>query len=153
MENPLLYVLPPFIEEVETHFTMETINYEYGASINEYGDREVVDVSREFEVCVTIPKISFLDWVETLCSLHKFAVETEHLYTKQIIPYTPHDSPVWGYFYEVRGNLLFYGQTYLDQDKVRIYMYFIEDFNYYVLLRLLSHHDKLMIRNKESVGT
>ncbi|MFB5268123.1 hypothetical protein ACE41H_15250 [Paenibacillus enshidis] len=147
MENTKLYLLPPLNEGVKVTFTMETFNYEYGSELDDYGDREVVDVSREFSIQAVVPKISFLDWIETLCSLRNNQVTTTHLYTKQIIPYTPDDSAVWAYFNQVKGNLLTNGYRYDNQYKVRIYMYFIEEFNYFVLLRLLTHHDKVTLRS------
>lgn len=141
MNVPKLNILPISTEYVETYINMETINYSYGTDVDENGDREVVDVSREYIVLVKVPRISFLNWVETLCSLQKNGVSSAHIYTKELVPYKPHSSPAWGYFDQVRNNLLSNGYKHPNDCKVRIYIYLIEDFNYFAVLRLLSHQD------------
>jgi hypothetical protein len=148
MNEGMIKVLPAFNDLIETMITMETITYEYGHGIDEFGDREVVDVSRKYKVLLQVPRITFMDWVETLCSLKNNGVSTTHLYTKQIVSYKPHDSDVWGYFDDVRGNLLTNGSYRMD--KVRIFVYFIKEFNYYVVLRLLSHHDQVTYTTTKS---
>lgn len=132
----LYNILPPLIEGIEACFNMETINYEYSSNVDEFGEREIIDVSRVYQVKMNVPKISFIEWIETLCALKKHDVVTTHLYAQDILPY---DDPLWGYFNQVKGNLLTNGHTLRNQDKVRMYLYYIDDFKYFVIIRLLSH--------------
>ncbi|OXS73041.1 hypothetical protein B1B04_13845 [Lysinibacillus sp. KCTC 33748] len=141
MNELALNILPPQIKTVDTHFAMEVLRYEYGWEVDEYGDREIVDTSNSYKVKAKVPRISFLEWIDTLCNLKYNGVLATHLYTRELLPYVSLDSSVWKYFDQVEGNLLTNGSTYRNADKVRIYVYFIEEFNHFVILRLLSHHD------------
>lgn len=140
MDESLLYLLPATVNETDVNFKVE--KYEYRSYLNEYGEEEVFDVELKFDVNTQVPIISFLEWIETLEKLRKSGVSTIHVYVKKIEMYTPENITMWGNFTEVHDNLLTNGYSNLSDDrKLRIYMYYIEEFNYYVLLRLLSHHD------------
>jgi hypothetical protein len=150
LQKPKLNILPPLKDTIETFVEMETINYEYGSSVDEYGDREVIDVSRTYTMSVSVPEITFLDWVLTLCRLKDEGVATSHIYSQQIMPYAPQHISFWGYYNDVRGNLLSNGTTYRDVDKVRMYIYLIKEFNYFAVLRIHSHQDIVTYSINES---
>ncbi|KQN97003.1 hypothetical protein [Paenibacillus sp. Leaf72] len=135
--NEILNILPSSLHHITTQFKMETFNYEYDSSGDD--DREVIDKERKYIVKMPVPVISFYDWVETLICLNHNKISFSYEYAKDFIPYEPHT--LWRYFDCVKDNLISNGSQLSSKDKFRLYVYYIEEFNYYLLIRLESHHD------------
>lgn len=138
-----LNVLPPTLEVIETYITMTVIKYEYGREVDEFGEREVVDTEHSYNAKVKVPRITFDEWIDTLCNLKNNNVLEIHSYTKELIPFGPCDTHVWQYFDQIKGNLLTNGYKNCNEYKIRIYVYFINEFKSFAILRLLSHHDQV----------
>lgn len=150
IHNNILYVLPPPIEVIEQFFTMTVFKYEYGSEVDEFGDREVFDTEHSYKAKVKVPIINFFEWINALYNLNSNNVLERHSYTKEFSPYDPCDTYVWQYFDQIEENILTNGYKSRNEDKVRIYVYFINEFNSFAILRLLSHHDQ--VANKKQIG-
>ncbi len=143
IDKNILNVLPPPIEVIEQFITMTVFKYEYGSEVDEFGDREIVDTEHSYKAKVKVHIITFFEWINALYNLNSNGVLEIHSYTKEFIPYGPCDTYVWQYFDQIEGNILTNGYKSRNEDKVRIYVYFINEFNYFAILRLLSHHDQV----------
>lgn len=131
-------ILPKSTEYVEVTVEYQTMRYEYGNSYDEYGDCEVIDVTREHSITMRVPKISFLEWIECLIQLKNAGITFSHIYTKEFKAYEPFNSQLWDYFDEVKGNSLRDSSNFRE-DAFRMYVFWIEEFNYFSLIRTNNH--------------
>lgn len=100
-----------------------------------YGeDQEVEDVCNEVTVNLTVPRVSFIEYIDILLFYKHHNWYQNHYVTSKMTPLnsSSYPSDCWLYFDTKNGNLLFNG----DNRAQVLATYYIEEFNQFAVIML-----------------
>jgi len=130
-----IHILPA-AQQIRT-LPIKFTTYEYRPD----GD-DVIDIEIHQTLIADIPEIDFMCWLQLCLALQEYKIDYDHFYMKKVIPYDQerlHHN--WSYFTKVKGNRLYRKDSY--GYRTELLLYYIQDFDYYVMIHLKSHRGQL----------